>query len=248
MKVILIIFLIPLVLIIEVFMAFAGENKPFKNPVRKIISFGKDKNKNLNYLVMGDSTSAGQGGSYKKGIAYSTAKNLSENYNVKMLNTSVSGATTEDLFFNQLKEGLKFNPDVILISIGANDVTHLTSINNLQKVLNTVLDSLIKDNCNVKIILTASPDMGTILRFSQPLRFLVGLQTKRVNKIFYSQIIKHNLTLAPIAKETSEIFKKNHSFFAEDKFHPNDKGYEVWAKIINRSINEALKNQPKHCK
>lgn len=226
--------------------ASRGPKEQFINPKRTPQSFGQNKNK-LRYLVMGDSTGAGQGGDYEKGIAVSTAKYLSQNHQIDFLNTSISGAKVKDVINDQLEEGLKFKPDLVLISIGANDVIRLTNIIDLESQLNELISKIIESNCNTKIVLTASPDMGAIPRFAQPLRFIAGLQTQKLNKVFNGIISKYNLTLAPIAKETGPIFRKDKTLFAVDRFHPNNEGYAVWIKVLNPSLDEALKNQPSHC-
>lgn len=234
------------ILIIEGFIASLGPKEQFTNPKRVPQTFGENKNK-LRYLVMGDSTGAGQGGDYEQGITILTAKHLAQNYQVDLLNTSVSGARVKDVISDQLEEGLKFNPDIILISVGANDVVKMTNIFSLKKQLHQLISRILEANCNIKIVLTASPDMGTVPRFAQPLRFIAGLHTGNVNNIFNEIISKHNLTLAPIAKETGPIFKKDTTLFASDNFHPNNRGYAEWVKVLTPSLDKALKESSYAC-
>ncbi|HVF69414.1 MAG TPA: SGNH/GDSL hydrolase family protein [Xanthomonadales bacterium] len=234
------------ILLVEVLLAFLSEREPFKNPAREYVYMG-EKAKLLTYLIMGDSTTAGQGGNYKNGIAYSTARYLANDYQVKMFNTSISGATAGDVISDQLQAGIKINPDIVLLSVGANDITGLTNLDNLEKNLSIIIEKLIKNNCDVKIVLTGAPEMGSVRRFMQPLRYIAGAQTKRVNDVFEDTVAKYGLTFAPIAVETGEQFRKDASLFAEDKFHPNDRGYAIWIPVINKSLEKALHKQPSHC-
>lgn len=241
------VFLIIFILLAEVLIAYVGERESFKNSPREYVHMG-EKSRELTYLIMGDSTSAGQGGIYKNGIVYSTAEFLANDHQVKMFNTSISGATAGDVSSEQLPAGIKINPDIVLLSVGANDVTHLTNLDTLEKNLSIIIKNLIKNNCDVKIVLTGAPEMGSVPRFMQPLRYIAGMQTKRVNRVFETVIVKYNLTFAPIAAETGKEFKKDETLFSEDKYHPNDRGYELWISVINKSLQSALIEQPSHCK
>lgn len=233
-------------LVVEGFIARSGPKESFKNPERKVRRFGNSNNK-IKYMVMGDSTGAGQGADYEKGIAVRTAEHLARTYSVNLLNASVSGAKVKDILNDQIKEVKKYKPDVILVSIGANDVTGLTLPQQLQSQLDEMVDELIETNCNMKIVLTASPDMGSPPRLPQPLRFVEGIFSKFANSTFYSIIEENNLTLAPIAEETGDIFRKDATLFSQDQFHPNEQGYAVWTKVLNPALDKAMKDQVSHC-
>jgi lysophospholipase L1-like esterase len=239
--------LLVLLLVAEGLIAMSGEKTVFINPDPTPILIGKGVQK-LNYLVMGDSASAGQGADYEKGIAMQTSLNLASKYSVSLTNLSQSGATTQDLISKQLNQATKLKPDLVLISISANDLTHFTSTKTLKKNLQIIIEQLIKSRCDVKIVLTGTPDMGSVARFLQPLRWLAGYQTKVQNQIFDQVIQEYNLTLAPIAKDTGTAFRADHSLFAEDKFHPNEKGYALWSAVINQAIEKSLASEPSHCK
>ena len=246
---ILIIFISPILLIvIEAIIAPIGAKNDYKNPDRQPL-FYENTNPALTYLVLGDSTAAGVGADYDKGIAVSTAKYLSQNNNLTMYNFAVSGARVNDVLIDQIQYLKKqnFKPDIILISIGGNDVTHLTSLESITDDMQKIINDLIAINCNAKIILTGSPNVGTSRRFAQPLRWLVEWRSSVVNDTFIKIIKQNNITLAPIFKDTTEPFKNNPNLFYEDKFHPNAEGYAVWTKILNQGIDDAVKNQPGHC-
>ena len=251
MKLIFALLLIPVIfttlLAIETFFARSGPKENFKNPERIIKKIGINEKK-LKYMIIGDSTTAGQGAPYEKGIAIMTLNHLAKSYSVEMLNTSISGAVTKGLLDDQVKFIQEFKPDILLISVGGNNVTALTSKTKLQNELEAIIEKSLSINCTMKIVLTASPDMGSPPRLLQPLRWLTGLYANALNKTFFAIIEKYNLTLAPIAEKTGPIFRKDHSLFAADKFHPNEAGYAVWIAVINEALDKALKEQPSHCK
>ncbi|CAN5161768.1 hypothetical protein BH11PAT1_BH11PAT1_6260 [soil metagenome] len=196
---------------------------------------------------MGDSTAAGQGVAYTQGIAVGTAMHLAKQYTVTMTNLAVTGARMEDVLQKQVPFAKEKKPDLILIAVGANDVTHGTSLAALREKLTRSISELTKNNCNSKIVLTGSPDMGSVKLFAQPLRFVAGLQGNRVNKEIQKIIDEYQLTHAPIAKETGSFFRKDKTLFASDNFHPNERGYGLWIPVLNTAIDTALTSQPSHC-
>ncbi len=232
----------------EAMIARSGYIEKYSNPQKDSREFGQGEK--IIYFVFGDSTAAGQGADYDKGIAVQTAEHLAGKNKVIMYNFAVSGAIVGDVLEKQIPQAelLQIKPDVILFSIGGNDVTALTSSHRLKKQLTEIKQKSVKLNCNEKIVFTASPDMGTVPRVLQPLRWIMGLRSKYLNaQVFYPFITENNFTLAPIARETGPIFKKNPQLFGKDKYHPNNEGYPVWTKVINKALDEALSTQPSHC-
>jgi len=194
----------------------------------------------LNYLIFGDSTSISQGGDYDQGYVVGTATKLAENYEVTYQNFGVSGARTNDVLQDQLTRSKDFSPDIVLIAIGANDVTHLTPLKSIEDDMNQIITELKKRNPDVKIVFTGSAAMGEVTRFPQPARYIAGLQTNRVNKVIERVAQENQVTFAYIARETGPIFRENPQFFAEDNFHPNNQGYAVWTPVLNEALSIAL--------
>jgi lysophospholipase L1-like esterase len=235
-------------LFIEAMIARSGYIEIYSNPQKGSRELGQGKE--IIYFVFGDSTAAGQGADYDKGIAVQTSEHLAEKNKVIMYNFAVSGAIVKDVLEKQIPQAelLQIKPDVILFSVGANDVTALTSSHNIKKQLAEIKQKSIQLNCNAKMVFTASADMGTVPRVLQPLRWIMGLRSHYLNyRVFYPFIQENDFTLAPIARETGPIFKKNPELFGKDKYHPNNEGYPVWTKVINKALDEALSTQPSHC-
>ncbi|HVE70775.1 MAG TPA: SGNH/GDSL hydrolase family protein [Thermoanaerobaculia bacterium] len=190
----------------------------------------------LTYVVMGDSTAAGVGGSYESGIAVSTAKELGRRHIVTMTNVGVSGARMSDVRRLQLPRVTPLRPDLVLLSAGANDVTHLTGIDGMRTDLRAIVTALTEANPDVRIVITGSPDMGSPPRIPWPLRGIASHRTKQVNRMFLAEAAKHGLTFAPIAAVTGPMFRRDRSLFAADRFHPNDRGYATWIPVLNEAL------------
>jgi lysophospholipase L1-like esterase len=194
----------------------------------------------LRYVVIGDSTAAGVGGNYDEGITMSTTRALERRHRVTMTNLAVSGARMGDVRRLQLGAAEKIRPDVVLLSAGANDVTHLTRVGSMQDDLREIVTRLRASSPDVKIVITGSPDMGAPPRIPCLLRGYAGHRTKVVNRMFVSEAARLKLVFAPIAEVTGPQFRRDPSLFAADRFHPNDRGYATWVPVLNDALLAAL--------
>lgn len=195
----------------------------------------------LTYAVLGDSTAVGQGGQYDKGIAVETAHFLAnKGYRVRMHNFAVSGSRVADVLHKQATPAADIRPDVVLLAVGANDVTHLSRLSDVRRDMLQIIHKLQAANPTVKIIMTGSPEMGSVPRFVQPTKWLAKVRTKSINNVF-DQIAREKGALrAPIAETTGPIFMKHPELFASDKFHPLDAGYAVWLPVLNHSLEQII--------
>jgi acyl-CoA thioesterase-1 len=198
----------------------------------------------MTYVVLGDSTAAGVGGDYEAGIATSTARALGETFRVTMTNLAVSGAQMSDVRREQLPAAKALRPDLVLVSAGANDVTHLSSIRSMRADLRTIVEQLREANPAVRIVITGSPDMGSPPRIPRLLRGIASWRTKAVNRMFVEEATEHRLTFAPIAKKTGPLFRRDRSLFDADRFHPNDAGYATWVPVLNEALARAVEAAP----
>jgi lysophospholipase L1-like esterase len=206
---------------------------------RAVLTFGSS-HPPLNYLVLGDSTAAGVGADYQSGIAVMTAKELSRTHTVHLLNLGVSGARIADVRADQLPLIGAFVPDVVLLSVAANDVIHLTRIESMRTDLRAIIHALRMKNPSVTIVATGSPDMGSPPRIPRLLRGLAARRARNVNVMFREEAATDHITVAPIAEVTGPLFRKDRSLFADDRFHPNARGYATWIAVLNEALATAM--------
>lgn len=194
----------------------------------------------LSYVVLGDSTAAGIGAPYEDGIAVQTTKHLASWRRVTMHNFSVSGARMRDVLEKQLPHAEKVRTDLVLISVGANDVTHLTGIPSMRRRLRESVRRLRTVNPQVRIVITGAPDMGSPPRIPWILRGISSVRTSMVNRMFRSEAAKLGLVFAPIAERTGPLFRRDRTLFDTDRFHPNGRGYATWVSVLNPSLDISL--------
>lgn len=202
----------------------------------------------LTYVIMGDSTSIGQGTEYRHSYAVASAAHLAQDHQVTWANVGISGAVTKDVADTQLRQATAYKPDIVLLAVGANDAKNFVGRHEIQTALQKIIDGLRQANCNVRIIVTGSPAMDTVPRFPWPVTQLMGLRTRQVNAAFAPLIAKNHLTFVPIAAQTGPAFRADPSLFAADKFHPDAGGYALWTPVINRALDQALRQPlPQSC-
>jgi lysophospholipase L1-like esterase len=134
----------------------------------------------------------------------------------------------------------RLSSDLVLVSVGSNDVTHLTSIPRMRRSLRKIVEGLREANASPAIVVTGSAEIGSPPRVPWFLRPIARWRTALVNRMFRQLSREQGLTFAPIADETGPLFARDHSLFAEDRFHPNDRGYATWIPVLNRALAQAL--------
>jgi lysophospholipase L1-like esterase len=198
---------------------YNGVTVPTPNTPRAAEHYGSGAP--LTYVVMGDSTSVGQGGDYNQGFARSTARYLAQNHAVTFYNIGISGARSAGVVTKQLPEAVDLRPDVVLIAVGANDVTHLTSLSTVRTSLQQILRALRTANPTVKVVLTGSPQMGSVARFPQPFKYYEKIRTGQVNSVISQVASSNHAVFAPIAAETGAAFAHNPRLYARPQPSPS---------------------------
>ena len=121
-------------------------------------------------------------------------------------------------------------PDLILISVGANDTIHLTGRGAFRHTYEKVVRAL---PTGVPVVLLGVPDMGAIPRFAQPLRAVSGWRGRQSDAEVRRVAAGTGAVYADIAGPTGPPFRRHPDrYFAADDFHPSDAGYGLWADAV----------------
>jgi len=114
-------------------------------------------------LVLGDSISAAYGINSNQGWVHLLQQRLSEqDYRYRVINASISGDTTQNGLSRlpQLQE--KYQPDIIIIALGANDGLRGLPLSEVNKNLNRLISSSLKHNSQVVLAgIRMPPNYGT---------------------------------------------------------------------------------------
>ena len=194
----------------------------------------------LRLVVVGDSTGAGIGASRTEStvggrLAVTVAEAAQRA--VSLRNVAVSGARARDLA-DQLDAALELEPEVVVVLIGANDVTHLTTLGSVRRDLGDAVRRA--RGAGARVVVGTCPDMGGATVFPHPLRELAAWRGRAVAKSERSAVRTAGGTAVDLAAETGPAFRaRPEVMLSVDRFHPSDAGYALWADSLAPATVEA---------
>lgn len=196
----------------------------------------------LRITWLGDSTAAGVGAtSAEQSVPHGVAAMLDRPVEISSL--AVSGARIADVLSDQVPQLQRPDvapPDVVAISVGANDVTHLTTLRRFVSRYEAVLDQL---PAKARVVLLGVPDMGAMPRVAQPLRALTGWRGRRLAAAVRRIAVRRGFGFVDIAGATGRVFRDAPGrSFADDQYHPSDEGYRMWAEAVAPVLREEVEH------
>jgi lysophospholipase L1-like esterase len=143
-----------------------------------------------------------------------------------------SGARVRDVLADQLPLAAELDerPDLVIVSVGANDVVHLTRRRTFRRQYASMLAAF----AGTRVVVLGIPDMASALVLAQPLRAAAGAQARTVDRW-----IRSTAAAFPDVHHI-DIAARHHIRPAEhlsiDRYHPNEAGYGVWAGIVAAAL------------
>ncbi len=180
---------------------------------------------------LGDSTGAGIGATGQAGALPEQAA-AAIGRPVRMTVLARSGDRVADVLHHQLPALAAIRPTVVFITVGANDTTHLTSRGAFRRDYEGVLAGL--PPTVRRIVILGVPDMGSPPRLAQPLRAVAGWRGRSLDTdVRHLTVRTPRAVYVDIAGKTGPAFRAHPAtYFARDRFHPNDAGYALWARVV----------------
>ena len=175
----------------------------------------------LLYVAIGDSAAQGIGASApSRGYVGIVADHIRAvtGRTVRVVNLSVSGATVALAVRDQLPRLRRLTPDVVTVAIGANDIA--------------MWDAAVFE-AGIREILAALPEHALVA--DVPCFHFPHNERKvaEANRIVREVAAEHGLSVVPLHATTKrQGLRSVATQFANDMFHPNDRGYRVWAQAF----------------
>lgn len=226
----------------EIWLALRREYLPTDDPHELNARFGPASGNELRFVVLGDSTAAGLGATdagdaYPSVLAERLADELDRPVRLDVL--GVSGARVGHVLEEQLPRVRALDPDLVFVGIGANDVTHLTSLREVRSDIAEIVDGLVDTGATV--VVAGPPHMGA-LAWHQPLRHLAYLRGRQVADAIEEVARSRGVGVVELAEQTGHFFAEEpDTHFSADDFHPSAVGYRRWADAIFPVLVEALR-------
>ena len=209
------------------------------NSFSKEYAVGNPHDPTLTYLVLGDSTAAGTGAQkLEETYAYAVAHALAAKGNyVHVINKAQVGAKVSDLISDQLPVLDSLTPDVLSISIGANDANHFTPAANYTTDYNTLVNHLSRLPSTTQVLLSNTLDMSLPPAYPLLYRWRAGNYSAQQNNISKEALHDNNrIKMINLFQDGRLDSTKDPSLYASDKFHPSPKGYALWASLFNAQL------------
>jgi lysophospholipase L1-like esterase len=184
----------------------------------------------LHIVWLGDSTAAGVGASSTDGaVARQVGRRLGRPITITVL--AESGARVADVAGDQIDKLVDVEDvDLVVISVGANDAAHLTSLGDVRQRYEAIIAGLPP---GIPVVIVGVPDMGAATRLAQPLRAVASARADQVNSVVREVAQAHDAAFVNIGAQTGPAFRDDPDFnLASDHYHPSDAGYGLWADAI----------------
>ncbi|WP_370247148.1 SGNH/GDSL hydrolase family protein [Nocardioides sp.] len=154
----------------------------------------------------------------------------------------VVGAVSADLAA-QIDRALLIEPDVAVILIGANDVTHVVrpseSVRHLAEGVRRLREA------GVAVVVGTCPDLGTISPIAPPLRQVARTWSRRLAAAQTMAVIAEGGRTVSLGSILGPVFAAERAdLFGPDRFHPSAKGYRALVRILLPSVLAALDLAP----
>jgi lysophospholipase L1-like esterase len=187
----------------------------------------------LRLAVLGDSTAAGMGVDRPRDTpAALLACGLAERLHRPVLvrNVAVSGANSTGLAPQQ-ELAAAWRPDVAVILIGGNDVTHRIQVPLAVRLLAVAVREL--RAVGAEVVVGTCPDLGTIRPIQPPLRWLARRWSRQLAAAQTVAVVEAGGTTVSMADLVAPTFYASPSLmFSADRFHPSADGYAAAAAVI----------------
>jgi lysophospholipase L1-like esterase len=204
-------------------------------------TMGPEDGEPLTLVVLGDSSVAGVGADAAEDtLTYGVAKALSDQYRVSLHALGVSGSRLANVVGEQLPQVDGLDPDILLVCVGTNDVTHGTTLREARRQLRLLVAGLAEVAPAAKVIVSGLPPAETATAFHRPLRDLLGLRALLFTRLYRAELAPYDISVFDIAKLTKSAFHGKREMFSADLFHPSSAGYAFLATIYGRAVREAL--------
>ena len=185
----------------------------------------------IRLAVLGDSIAWGQGATRDRDrLSSRLVEGLaSRTYDVQARVFAVPGATSSGLA-SQVGQALSWHPDLAVVVIGANDLTHLVPVEAAAQALGDAVRRL--RTGGAEVVVAPAPDLSAVPHVPVFLRETVRAAGDLLREHQISAVLAEGGRLADPDQRASRAFATDPSLFSADRFHPSSAGYAVIADTL----------------
>jgi lysophospholipase L1-like esterase len=197
----------------------------------------------LSLLLVGDSVAAGYGAEdvtdtpsvmIASGLAHIASRPVRVTCKARV------GARSAGLD-EQLDRGLTADPDVTVVIIGANDVTHSVRPSDAVRQLDAAVRRL--KAAGSAVVVGTCPDLGGIKPIPPPLRQIARALSHRMAAAQTITVVEAGgvaVSLGKLPLLTEQLLPTPGELFGDDRFHPSVTGYASMVAALLPAVADAL--------
>lgn len=155
---------------------------------------------------------------------------------------AAGGSTSTNVLAQQLPRALASRPDVVFLSVGANDLIRGMPTRRLEQNLDEIVGALRRQGAEV--VMSGVGDLGTIPRLAPPLRQMASRLGRRGDRVHARVAQRHDAIKADQWRWAAGEFRRRRDVWSADRFHPNAAGHRIWARVGLDATNELLQRLP----
>lgn len=192
----------------------------------------------LRLALLGDSIAWGQGAREEDRLAARLAHGLSEAGHPTTTGVfAVPGARSAGLAA-QVDRAVAWRPDLCVVVVGANDLTHGTPPDAAVADLGDAVRRL--RAAGSEVVLAPAPDLSSVPRVPVALRAAVRVVSEELRRRQADVAAHLGAVVADLDGGTADAFASDRALFSADRFHPSSAGYAVIAAALLPSVLEVV--------
>lgn len=195
----------------------------------------------IRLALLGDSSAAGYGVAQVEetpGAALASGVARGADRRVYLRQFAVVGAQSSHLA-DQVDRAMAIEPDVAVIFIGANDVTHTVLPSQSVRHLGEAVRRLVA--AGAEVVVGTCPDLGTVQPIPQPLRQVARAWSRRLAAAQTITVVEAGGRTVSLGSILGPEFDAAPAlFFGPDRFHPSADGYRALAAVVTGTVLAAV--------
>jgi acyl-CoA thioesterase-1 len=184
------------------------------------------------FLALGDSFTIGTGTTPDRSFPAVLTRIWTERgRNVVLSNPAVNGYTTDDLIHDELPLVASFQPTLVTLLIGANDIVRGFTEDRYRQQLRLIHERLDEDGSDARVVALPQPDWSLSPAGSGYGDLAVIARTiERFNEIARDEAGRAGALWIDLFRLMREQGRKK--MFASDGLHPSAEAYAEWARVL----------------
>lgn len=196
----------------------------------------------IDLVMVGDSVAAGLGATLPSetlGARLSKRLGKAAGRAVRLRTIAVVGSESRALPAQLASLPPDYRPDVAVVIVGGNDVTHrIPTAESTRHLRETIVDL---QGRGARVVVGTCPDLGLLRPVPQPLRALAGRASRNLAQAQATTARSNGAYAVSLATIVGPFFISNpDDMFSLDQFHPSALGYKRTAEALLPSVLAAL--------